>query len=81
MDSKNTREYRTKIARKIINIKKELDAIDEQSSDKWREHSIRTNHHIIKLNHDKNRLQAELRFMCRKVVMLSDEIIEALSIQ
>ncbi|KAG8148312.1 CiV19.5g2-like-1 protein [Chelonus insularis] len=78
MDSLNTREYRTKIARKIIKIKQELDEIDAQSADKWKEHPIRVNHRIIKLQADKERLRAELRFMCRKIVTLSDEIIEAL---
>nr|UUG47237.1 ORF24 [Bracoviriform inaniti] len=81
MDSVNTPEYRTKIARKIIKIQKELDEIDAQSTDQWKEHSIYVNHRIIKLVHDKHRLQAELRFMCRKMVMLSDDIIEALSIK
>nr|UUG47236.1 ORF23 [Bracoviriform inaniti] len=57
---------------------KELDEIDAQSADKWKEHPIRVNHRIIKLKADKERLQAELRFMCRKIVMLSDDIIEAL---
>ncbi len=81
MDSVNTREYRSRLARKIIKIKKELDEIDEQSANKWREHSIHVNHRFIKLNHDKDRLQAELRFMCRKIVIMNDEIIEALSIK
>ncbi|RVE47660.1 hypothetical protein evm_007757 [Chilo suppressalis] len=78
MDSVNTSEYRTKIDKKIIKIKQELDEINAQSEDKWKEHPIRVNHRIIKLQADKERLQAELRFMCRKLIMLSDEIIKAL---
>ncbi len=77
MDSMNTREYRSKIAKKIIKLTKELD--DLQAVDKWNKQSVRDQHYIIKLQQDKARLQSELTFMCRNVAMLSDEIIEALS--
>ncbi|KAG8148327.1 CiV19.5g2-like-9 protein [Chelonus insularis] len=78
MDSVNSREYRTRLARKILKINKELNQMNEQSVGKWKGHLNRDHNYIMKLQHDKKKLQVELQFMCRKVVMLSDEIIEAL---
>ncbi|KAG8148316.1 CiV19.5g2-like-3 protein [Chelonus insularis] len=76
MDSMNTREYRSKIAKKIIKLRKELENL--QAVDNLKTHSSQDQQYIIKLKQDKERLQAELVFMCRKVATLSDEIIEAL---
>nr|UUG47269.1 ORF56 [Bracoviriform inaniti] len=70
MDSMNTPEYRMVVARKILKINKVL--IEKQ-------HFVCDHNYIKKLHLDKKRLQAELRFMCRKVVMLNDEIIAALN--
>nr|UUG47249.1 ORF36 [Bracoviriform inaniti] len=79
MDSVNTREYRTRIAKKILKINNELNEMEAETVGKQKEHSNRDHNYIMKLQHDKKKLQAELRFMCRKLVMLSDDIIEALS--
>ncbi|KAG8148315.1 CiV19.5g2-like-2 protein [Chelonus insularis] len=78
MDSVNTHEYRMKIAKKILKVKKELKELDPQIVNESEEHPIHGNQYIIKLLRDKKRLQAELQFMCRKIVMLNDELIEAL---
>ncbi|KAG8148324.1 CiV19.5g2-like-8 protein [Chelonus insularis] len=78
MDSMNTHEYRMKLARKIIRLKKELAERNSEPVNKWEKHSVPDHAYIKKLQHDKARLQAELRFMCRKIVMLNEEIIEAL---
>nr|UUG47230.1 ORF17 [Bracoviriform inaniti] len=79
MDSMNTREYRTKIAKKILKINKELKEMHEESEERWKKQFVRDRNYIMKLQSDKRKLQAELRFMCRKVVMLNDEIIAALN--
>ncbi len=78
MDSMNTREYRSKLARKIIKLKRELAELNNEPVDNRNKQLVRDHNHIRKLQQHKERLQAELRFMCRKVLMVDEEIIDAL---
>ncbi|KAG8148323.1 uncharacterized protein LOC118071498 [Chelonus insularis] len=79
MDSMNTRESRMRIAKKILKINKELKERNKVSVDEQKRQLHLDRNFITKLQNDKRRLQAELRHMCSKIVMLDDEIIAALS--
>ncbi|CAO98967.1 19.5g2 protein [Bracoviriform inaniti] len=70
MDSMNTREYRSKLARKIIKLKRELAELNNEPVDNRNKQLVRDHNHIRKLQQHKERLQAELRFMCRKLSLL-----------